>query len=129
MTAQSAASDNGHVKAESDSSFEGPKPTHYLARDREQFTPLIPLDELPEWITIPGLDIYVTASELLTLRGTACFPIAPKGNDPYHVVVDKEEPRAPSPVSTLRSRVEAVEESLNVPSNATLKVSTTVPCL
>ena len=69
--------------------IEGPKPSHYLARGAERFTPLIPVDELPSHIKIVGVPEYIDHEELLFLKGNACFPIIEKPNHVFRVVVEE----------------------------------------
>ena len=67
-----------------------PRPTHFLARPDEKFTPLIPVDELPSNITIIGVPTYVSQEELLRVKGTGCFPMMMKSGNPYIFDVGEE---------------------------------------
>ena len=97
--------------------IDSPMPTHFLAREGDKYTPLIPLDELPEFISVVGVPTYVTQEELLRLKGTGCFPVVAKGAFPYTIAVQQDEvPR--------RDSIGSDDESaMNVPSNASLNVS------
>ena len=70
-----------------DTDIEGPKPSHYLARGGDKFTPLIPVDELPSDVTIVGVRAYINQEELLLLRGNALFPVVEKSAFNYAVEV------------------------------------------
>ena len=92
----------------------GPQPEHFLARGKNKFTPLIPLDELPEWVTIAGLPLYVTFEELREWKAIACGPTTEKHQHPYAVTIEGAE----------KDEVEVSDhESINIPSTRTLQVS------
>ena len=99
---------------------EGPKPTHFLARDDGKYTPLIALDELPEGIKLEGLPLYITAEELLKWKATACFPAVAQHPRPYNVMVDGPE---------LEEGEASDAESGNVPSTRAINVSRPTTCL
>ena len=94
-----------------------PKPTHYLARDGDKYTPLIPIDELPEYISIVGVPTYVTQEDLLKAKGTGCFPDMKKCPVPYEVTVQQDEVAGPEMGESDDG------DGMNVPSNTTLNVS------
>ena len=62
-----------------------PKPTHYLAREGDKFTPLIPIDELPPQLKIVGVPTYIDNEELIRAHGTGCFPVLAKSAVPYAI--------------------------------------------
>ena len=104
------------MKSQVSAPDDGPKPTHYLARGTDKYTPLIPLDELPDFVKIAGVVVYINQSELLNLHGTGCFPIIPKSSVPYTVDVDNLYRRSDSPDSSFQA-------SMNVPSSRVRDVS------
>ena len=75
---------------------EGPKPTHFLARGDDKFTPLIPVDELPANVKIAGVRAYINQEELLLLRGNALFPVIEKSA--FNYAVDVDNPGASTPM-------------------------------
>ena len=48
-----------------------PRPMYYLHRNQDTVTPLIPLDELPEWLSITGLTRYIKTDDL---KGQSTLP-------------------------------------------------------
>lgn len=94
---------------------EGPRPAIFLARDDNTFTPLIPLDELPEWITLVGIPLYVDREGLFrTWKANPYYLPSGKHPRPYKVLIEK--------VSQEEGEV-SDDESANIPSTRALNVS------
>lgn len=102
-----------------------PAPKWYQARGDGKFTPLIPLDELPETIKLVGVSVYVSSKELLSAQASALFPVIEKATEPYMVEVEQDERPRPSTtaseVGTARSEI-GTARSMNVPSNTAIEV-------
>ena len=97
--------------------YDGPKPTHFLARPEGNFTPLIPLDELPDSIKLTGLPLYVNEEHLLKNRAQACFPIAEKHANPYQISVEDNMSSEDEDASM------SDDDSVNIPSSSAINVS------
>ena len=102
---------------DAEKTLESPKPTHFLARDGDKYTPLIPVDELPDFISVVGVPVYVSQEELLKAKGTGCFPAVTKASVPYTIAVEQEEVARPESVTSDGGG------AMNVPSDAALKAS------
>ena len=94
-----------------------PKPSHYLARSGDKYTPLIPVDELPSHIKIVGVPTYIDQEDLLRLQGTGCFPAKSRAAMPYEVDILDEEDQGGSPSA------QPAGGPVNVPNTQTRDVS------
>lgn len=117
-TAEIPVSQHPGQESTTESDYDGPKPSHFLARPGNNYTPLIPLDELPESVKVAGLPLYVNEEHLLKHRAQACFPVAEKHAKPYQIFTD-EVPSSEDEEETVMSD----DESVNIPSSSAINVS------
>ena len=96
------------------------KPRHFLARSLTQFTPMIALDELPDWIVIDGLPKYVTYQELPKWRANAMLPAIAKAYYSYKVLVHGQQ-QDENEEGVVESGDD--DDEVNIPRTSTINVS------